>query len=680
VSQTTWITGVSHGQVWLVATLLTLGTLATLAAYPLSTLRPPTRVASIFALGYAVFALTSCLLVIVHHLSPDHLAVALSLVCVALAAIIWKRRGQQYLRALRTELRTDWITLVPGLAVVVAVAVTRPSPVLGGWRYWADGAQIADAGRVPAVSPQWGTTFPPTVSKAAMNAFDAAASYLLGANLADAIGALTWFPAIGFMLGLWAFASEVGMRRMAPLVALAGVSVVSLPFGIAANQEIASDLQQFKAEDFGRMTAFTALALAIRLVREGGGLIEAAVVGSLFAVAATTHLLPTVICLCLLAGVLIVGAVRSRGFPMSVRTTGMAAACLIGLAVALPVLSGGDIGFQGATSAYEPFHVPGRSEGLDPTAAFVRRFKPFQGGHGHWLIHPASIVSDAVSQATGLANPPTPWILLSALLLTALAVALPNRVTLGITAALALAAALIAGAIVFSFRYHTVVPGRFGEKRLFDYIALPWILIAGCAAEAMVALAGRLRARAASLLAVSVTAIAAFGLLATQPGFAGPPPPAVSAYENLMATIQRATPCGARILLNFRSTGSVQLLAGRVAVLEGMAPYLRPRLLNPTLATLYGAREFFQDPATNAGYLTEHDVNYIVVASGQDLANAGYNAHMARHTQTTLSALPKLTLVQSSPHLQIYRVSSTPVPPHSPPGYPCRDGHSAGTA
>ena len=672
-----WVTGVSHGQVWLLAGCVCMGIVASVAAFPPGSLSLPTRLSSIFALGYACLGLCAALLVIAHQLSARNYLFSLIAVALALAAVAWRRGSvQRHPLAIWTELKGEPVALVSGLVVVTALALTRPPPLLGygsssAWRYWADAAQIADAGHVPTQSPQWGTTFPFTVSKALMNAFDAASTYLVGSDLSNGVWALTWFPVVGWALALWAVGYELGLRRTAPLLAVAGTLAVSLPAGVVANGEIARDLQQFKAENVGRMVAFAALALGIRQLRSNGELAGSLVAGLLFACAATTHLVPTLVALCILAGVAGVTAVEQRGSPTDFKPAALGVATMLIVAVSLPALSGGDIGFQGASGVYQPFHLSGEPQPLDPTAAFIHHMVPFPAAGVRWEDQPKAIIADAAKQATGLAHPSRVWLLAIAAALIAASLLLPGRRPAAVAAAITLAAALLAGAFLFSYRYHTVVPGGFGEKRLFDYIALPWILIGCCLLEAIVQLAGRIGKRGTDALGGITVLAAAFFLLSSQPSVARPSSAAAAAYRSALTTIRANTPCGAHILFTFRTTGSVQLLAHRVGVLEGMAPYLRPNLLNPTLTTLYGAHEFFVSPISHPSFLTAHDIDYVAVVSGQLIYQAihesGVRANLRR-----LQRSPQLKQVVDRPGLLLFRVEKPrPVRWPPPPGYGC---------
>ncbi|HEX3330236.1 MAG TPA: hypothetical protein VHS27_09960, partial [Gaiellales bacterium] len=201
---------------------------ATLAAYPPARVGPVTRLALTFGLGYAVVAITALVLVIVHALQAATFFPLLAVVTIALWAYGLRRGGARaHWAALRDEVSADRWSLAAGTIVFVAIAVVRlrSSPLLnfemfGPWRYWADGLEIADAGRVPAETLQWGSTWTPTVSKVVLNSYHAALSYAIGRAPLPAMGALLWLASTGLAAGLWALGRELGLRRLAPLLPL----------------------------------------------------------------------------------------------------------------------------------------------------------------------------------------------------------------------------------------------------------------------------------------------------------------------------------------------------------------------------------------------------------------------------------------------------------------------------
>jgi hypothetical protein len=246
------------------ALVLVPGTGAMLAVYPPGRAGLATRIALAFALGYAVAGLTATALVIGHVLS--HTSFVLALLAVALA--LWGaglRRGRpgEHLRSIREELSEDRIAIAAGLLVLVAIAVVRlrSSPLLdfqmfGPWRYWADGLELADAGKVPGESLQWGALYTPAISKLVLNSFHAGSSYLLGRSPLPAMGALLWVASTGLAAGLWALGRELGMRVLSPLLPLLTLAIL--------NDELRRNLDVYTAENVGRMVAVCGLVVGAR--------------------------------------------------------------------------------------------------------------------------------------------------------------------------------------------------------------------------------------------------------------------------------------------------------------------------------------------------------------------------------------------------------------------------------
>ena len=158
--------------------------------------------------------------------------------------------------------------------------------MFGPWRYWADGLEIADAGRVPAQTLQWGATWTPTVSKVVLNSYHAGLSYAIGRSPLPAMGALLWVASTGLAAGLWALGRELGLRRLAPLLPLLTLAVL--------NDELHRNLDVYTAENVGRMVAVCALVLGVRALRDRDGWKEPLLAALLFGAGFATHGVPVV--------------------------------------------------------------------------------------------------------------------------------------------------------------------------------------------------------------------------------------------------------------------------------------------------------------------------------------------------------------------------------------------------
>src|SRR5206468_1394550 len=133
------------------------------------------------------------------------------------------------------------------------------------------------------------------------------------------------------------------LRFTAPLLPL--LTVMNRLF---LYKEISSDLHTYKAETFGRMCAFCAVAVGIRALRDRRYWRDPLVAGLLLGVAAGTHLVPVAVSMAILAWYAIARMAADRVLvPILKRGAAVAgAAALLGLA--LLILPRGDIGFQGS--------------------------------------------------------------------------------------------------------------------------------------------------------------------------------------------------------------------------------------------------------------------------------------------------------------------------------------------
>jgi hypothetical protein len=331
-----------------------------------------TRLALCFGLGYAAAALTGVVLEILHVLNVVTYAGLLA----AVTAVLWGyaiRRDslRAHAAALRDELVGEpWLT-GSGLAAMLLFALMRLrfSPLLnfsmfGPWRYWQDGIEIADAGRVPHQTLQWGATYTPTVSKVILNSYQAGMSYLIGASPLPAMGALLWLVAVGLACGLWALGRELGLRYTAALLPLLVLVLV--------DNELHRDLDVYTAENTGRMAAVCALMLGVRALRRRSGWAEPVASGVLFAVAAGSHGIPAFVLMlglaCYAAALLLVVGERRAVVLRGVAIAGVTV-LIWGASLGL---SGGDVGFQGAGGSNRYSSFP---PNVDPTASLFT-------GHG----------------------------------------------------------------------------------------------------------------------------------------------------------------------------------------------------------------------------------------------------------------------------------------------------------
>ena len=85
------------------------------------------------------------------------------------------------------------------------------------------------------------------------------------------------------------------------------------------------------------------------------------------------------------------------------------------------------------------------------------------------------------------------------------------------------------------------------------------------------------------------------------------------AADRALPALGRSLPCNARVLADVRSAGIFEAYTGRVSVVEGGAPYLRPADMPAALDALIGAKRFFANPAGQERFLREHRIGFIVL-------------------------------------------------------------------
>jgi hypothetical protein len=657
---------------------------ATLAAYPPGTIGVATRLALAFGLGYAAVGITAVVLVIARVLHPETFFPALAIVTVALWVGGLRRGGiRAHLDAVSAEFGRERWTLAAGALVFVAIAIVRlrSSPLLnfemfGPWRYWADGLEIADAGRVPAHTLQWGSFWTPTVSKVVLNSYHAGLSYAIGRAPLPAMGALLWVASTGLAAGLWALGRELGLRRLAPLLPLLTLAVL--------NDQLRRNLDVYTAENVGRMVAVCALIVGCRALRERDGWKEPLLAAMLFGVGFATHGVPVVALMVALGWYAIARAVLDREWRAVLGRMAVIGGAAVALTVTILLASGGSVGFQGASgnSSYASF-----GNDVDPTASLLTgTLQHSPTGNGHWYVPPAAIMQEFTRSATTLHRAPSwlVWLLPFAAVATAVVMMLrrfPRELApLGVVGA-GTAATLLGIAFLFSYRYRTQIPGRFGIDREFDYVPLVLVLALLGLAEAVL---GRLRAVRTWIPVVVVAALVAVPAVAV----AATVGPARRGWQQngrnsvaVLDWVDQHAPCGARILPDRVTLGTFAAVTGRVSVVEGMGPYLRPAMLHTVLRTVLQAHRFFEHPAGGSGLLRRLGVNEVIVLKGVRIGSM-VGVLEDGVDPTVFRSVSYLQLVHSSPLFDVYRVRA-PSParfpdPGTTAGFHCERGAVAG--
>src|SRR5205823_3129839 len=230
-----------------------------------------------------------------------------------------------------------------------------------------------------------------------LNAFNGAASFVLGRDPLHALGPLLWIGSLGLVVALWAVGRELSLRVFAPLL-----PVLLVANRLVLDPEMTRDMDTYKAEAFGRMIAFAALAVALSALRDRVGRRRRAVVaGALLGVAAGTHLVPLAVVSAIAVWFGVALLVVGGGWAV-VRTAGVlfGLAALVALGVLL--LPRGDVGFEGVTApgAYARF-----GPGFDPTTFLLTGKRPPPGAAAPSTpshARPADIVTRFFSEGLGI--------------------------------------------------------------------------------------------------------------------------------------------------------------------------------------------------------------------------------------------------------------------------------------
>jgi hypothetical protein len=603
---------------------------ATLAAFRPGRLSVEAAVALTFALGYTATALTATLLAVTHTIGRTSFLIAWALLTLALwGAAAGRRSLRPHLRGLSAEAVAARWTLAPGLIGLAAFAVQKlrlePGTLLSSseaaWRYWADGLEILHAGRVPTTTLQWGAEIPTTVSKVVLNSFEAGIASVAPHGAPETMTALVWLGGVGLFAALLALGRALGLGAFA--VGVPAVLLVA-PAALPLNSEFAEDTGTYRVETLGRMVAVCAAVVAVAIVRGRGGRTEAVVAGLLLGAGAGTHLIPVAV-----VGIFVVwyavasvafGRDRRRRAARVARAAGIVGLVTVVVWLAALGASGGDLGFQRARGSGG---YPGFPATVDPTKTFeVVKLSHPRGRRSGWAIRPSQIGTVAVSSVFNEVQVTTPrrdFAGLALLAVASAAVLYRRRRPLGpaVAAAWATAAVLVVLGLYFSHRYRTFVPATFGPRRLFEYGVLLAVLTAGVAVSAVfrdaAARLGRARGRSVRRAGAVAAAVAAVAIAASVS------PRATSPLEGrglqLMQTLARTVPCDARMLVNVRTAGSFEVLAGRTSIDEGMAPYLRPSVLRQVLPVVLGAKAFFKDPLANRAYIDRERVDVVVAVA-----------------------------------------------------------------
>ncbi len=653
------------------------------------------QAAAAIPFGYLLTGGIAFVLALAHVL---YLWTFLVLVAVATLAAWWyalRSRGwRDRFAAWRAEVAADrwpFVMLAVSILALLAVRLTYSAALdlhdQTPLRYWADGLEIADAHRIPALSLQWGHLFPTTISKVLLNSFDAAASLVLGRGPVAPMTALLFVVFLGIVLAAFALARELGLRFTAPLFVL-----VLFANRVRGNRELTLDLVHYRAEDMGRLLMVVAVLFTVLALRSGrfrDGRREALIAGVVFGGLAGTHLVPFAVGLTL-AGAYGLARIAVDRRP---RATLQLGGAIVGIALvvgALVLISPrGDLGFQGVgdSGAYRRLAVElGQRPCWDPTLFLTQgRLEQYCQGTGPGThVSTGTMYRTFAGSSLGLVLPGAPYLVLVPLLY-ALSVGLARvfgsrDLRAGTLAAALAGTAILVVALVVASRSKVYVVALFGPRRLFDYAGIPVAVLGLAIVELAVGWLGRVRlngARRPWLAAASAGAAFAIALGILLPrdvqdrGFVR----YIATAEGPLTWIERNVPCDGMVLADRRTLATFEVFARHAGILEGMGPYLRPDLLTTAIRRMIAARAFFLDPAAGEPYLRRSGIAAIVVTEpNQPIGGA---SKVGRFDPNELSSLPFLRLAARSASVTVYRVVGfDPVDGHGPdtakvPGYAC---------
>jgi hypothetical protein len=621
------------------------------------------RIALAFGLGYALAAGVAVVLALAHVFHRPVLIAGLVFVTIGVWTLALRRAPvREHVGALRAQAREAPFALAASLAFLFAVAVARlfypPEASLAirsAWRYWADGLEVAAAGHVPETSGQWGIEIPTTVSKVVLNAFEGGVSFLIGPDPLPGMFAILTLTAVGLTAALLALGRELGLGMFAPLVPVLAVLV---PSRLPLSQALSNDLKWYTAEDMGRLVAFCALLVGIQAVRAQDGRVPAAVAGLLLTVAGLTHLISALVAGLMLAwfGVAVVILERTRWRAVGVKALAAGAAFLVTY-VGVLALSGGDLGFQRATSGAE---FEGLPADIDPTRSFVRgEFVERIPVEGDFYIAPSTVVAGYGRATIARGDGEAGLVVLVALAAASVWMVWRVRTFFPLaTIAWGLGLTALAVALFFSYRYDTRIPADFGVRRLYQYAVLVPALLVPALLETLALRflrERRLLTVVLPLLAGAVAIVLAVSRIPADRSLTR-----AEAGLNVIERVAEVVPCNVRMLVNARSAGTWEANTGRRAVTEGMAPYLRPEVMGQVLPVLIGANEFFDDPEENRDFLERQRVQYLVVVQPGPWIGSRGARFPEEGDAEAVRALPDVHEVYRDERVAIFAVGSAP--------------------
>lgn len=605
---------------------------------------PVTFLAASLGCGFAAVATLSLALALIGVLTLPTIVIGWTLACAgAWFAAITSGAVSAHARDWRRAVGdAPWGAAATVATVVGAVAVRWSYPPIANMgatamRYWADAMEIADANGIPADTLQWGTLLRPATSKSVLNAFNAGFSLLTERGPLESMSVLLFIVAVSLVIVTIALLMTLGVSRLAP------VGAVVLFVNHVTGSELTADLTRNLAENWGRFAALAGVLLAILALgrsSERGATGDApeedpvrryhlVIAGWVLGTAAGTHLVAAAFGALFVFSYAIARIVF--GPPRTVTLTRTAALASVAIVVATLslVLPVGDLGFGGAVGD-APYQALRSELGLPPTfdpTMFLVTGR-IEASRETEPIGVRDVAEAYAYRAVGRnvqVVPPGKGPLPSWALTVPLAVALvivitviawgPRDLRVAVLCASLLAILMFVVGIAFALRYDLYALERFGNRRLFNYAMLPYVVVLLAGGEAVlrwIAARGRTHERTVSIAA---GAFVIATLIAFLPSAGWPKAGKVGNLRQqvqLLQWIRDHVPCEGRVLADRRTLATFQTMTGHAAVLEGMGPHLRPEVLVRAIGELLRAKAFLEDPKGQRRYLEERGVAVVV--------------------------------------------------------------------
>jgi hypothetical protein len=403
-----------------------------------------------------------------------------------------------------------------------------------------------------------------------------------------------------------------------------------------------------------------ALAVGVVVIRRGHRR-DLVVAATLFGAAGAGHLIPAVVAVVFFAAYGVSYLLAHRRLPEVLRVARNVVIVGVGAAALVAVLvfgSSGDMALQGTGGGRSYTLIEGR---YDPTLFLKNgKLEPPHAPDEAFYLPPGRVVSRYIDSSFGREPPAAgtdesiPPGMLVAVLLVTLAAALAQLVVvkddrrlLGLTCWL-FGAAMIVGALAFSYRYDLWILASAGERRFYDYSSIPLIVwglsLVDLAAERLPK--DRLFRPTPVVLSVMV-------MVWLLPGQSTPQPPPGD-HVGILNWVRRNTPCDARVLTNTRTTGVFEALTGRVNVSEGMGPYLRPAMLGDLMSMIANVNDFYREPSEHRDFLERNGVEYVLALRNKSF---GYGAGWPRASLRALDEASFLEPLVREREYSVYKVN-----------------------